>query len=135
MWLEPRDDDVLFHSASVRLHGGAYSHDCGHSRTDSHSADPWAHSFRLRLHPKPGSRRPPLDESSGCSLNLHGQCDFNDSCMLEAGVRTRDERVAVLAGGTVGDRLAARVARMWEDGRRGADLVVRCRGVAFPYYR
>lgn len=113
------------------FHGGAYFSGCGHSRADAGPGG--AHSFDLPLEPRPGSRRPALDESH-CSVDLHGQCDFNDSCMLEVRVRTRDERVSVLPDGEVGDRLRARLGRMWEDGRRGADVVVRCGAASFPYY-
>ncbi len=106
-------DHFFLHSASVAFHGGAYfsgcgastfvpedSGDCGSNSVSSSSSE---HHFILETC-KPGTPRP-IDESV-CRKASHDQCNFNDSCMLEVAVRTREERVTVVSEAAAGSRWA-----------------------------
>ncbi len=107
-------DHFFLHSASVAFHGGAYfsgcgastfvpedSGDCGGSSSIGSSSS--EHHFILETC-KPGTPRP-IDESV-CRKASHDQCNFNDSCMLEVAVRTREERVSVVSEAAAGSRWA-----------------------------
>ena len=126
--------DAPLHASSVKLHGGAYFYNCGIATTSSTQDSDVRQSavFELDL-ARPGTRKT-LDEST-CLKASHDQCNFNDSCMLELSVRVRDESVTVRSVAELGSRLASRLASMYRDGARGADMAIRCRGVEFPFYR
>ncbi len=138
----------FIHSASVALHGGAYLASCGASSnvfSTSSCADASEHEFVLELAtPGMAAREAATtaavigeDQPPPCSRASHEQCFFNDACMLEVTVRTRDERVRVLPEQAVGARMAETVARWYGDGTRPrcADVVIRCGDRSFPFYR